>query len=218
MKEKNQTLSTMIDKSNVEAVNQANKERDDALNDKKLAIADCERQIAQIRAETDKEIEKSNEAVKDAIRAKNKAINDLDDKTRLYIGMLSLILIIIALKSNWFISDIKDFIVIPFIVIKDAIISYIDWITAPYVFIVFKILSVIGILGALLIIFCVVWCIALSYKEDFDNRHLVIAVVSFAALCVFGDMIKNVININMILVFIIIQILMMFLLKYLDSK
>ena len=85
MKEKNQTLSTMIDKSNVEAVNQANKERDDALNDKKLVIADCERQIAQIRAETDKEIEKSNEAVKDAIRAKNKAINDLDDKTRLYI-------------------------------------------------------------------------------------------------------------------------------------
>lgn len=49
-----------------------------------------------------------------------------------------------------------------------------------------------------------------TYKDTYDNRHLITAVITFAILCTFGDNIKMIININLILIYLMIQIIGMY--------
>lgn len=220
MKSENTTLTTLVDESNVMAVERANRERDEAIREKKKIIEKTENKIKEIKSNADKRIKESEYLKNKALEEKEKANNELAFRTALYIGMLGIILLIIALKSKWFISDIKDVVIIPFNTIKNGLFNYISWLTSfiEWYDIVIRIITIICIIAMIITIICIIWYICVTFKEEHDNRHLIIAVISFAILCTFGDNIKAIININLVAIYLFIQIIALFVVKYLDER
>lgn len=156
-----------------------------------------------------------------AINDKDMAIENFKRTTALYIGMLGIVLFIIALRSGWFISDLIDCIKVPFITIKGALLTYISWMTSSFDMwweVALRIVSAIGIISLIVVIIGGIWYLISTYRDEYDNRHLIIAVISFAILCVFGDMIKTVIDINLIPIYLVIQIIGMFCCQYFDKN
>lgn len=220
MQNENTTLSTLVDESNVMAVERANRERDEAIREKKKIIEKTENKIKEIKSNADKQIKESEYQKNKALEEKEKANDKLAFRTALYIGMLGIVLFIVALKSKWFIRDVKDVVIIPFNAIKDGLFNYISWLTSfiEWYDVVIRIITGICIIAMVITIICIIWYICTTFKEEHDNRHLIIAVISFAILCTFGDNIKDIININLIPIYLLFQIIALFVIKYLDER
>lgn len=211
----------LVDKSNVQAVEKANKDRDKAIKDKDDAIKQAKIDIKIANVDANKKINEANCEKNKAIEQRDEANEKLQRATILYIGILGIVLLIISLKTKWFISDLIDCILIPFSFIKSSFLSYLSWITSSFIAwweIALRIASALGIIALIIGIIALIRYLISTYKDEYDNRHLIIAVISFAVLCTFGDNIKMIININLILIYIIFQIIGMFVIKFYIDK
>ena len=212
----NAKLKTMVDQSSVDAVNNANAER-------KLAICDRDKGIkeAQSKAihETYEAHEKQRNAEKDAKESKEL----LERRSFLYCGMLFFTLLCQGIMNPQVRTDFAEFFSVQAHALYDSFTSYISWLIELssrmenyWAWIIRIGLSALLILSIFL---CGVGLSALykKYKKRWCTLSLKVLVGSIAIISVFGEPIRTVIHINLILLFLLVQIGYLAVLWYFDG-
>ncbi len=147
------------------------------------------------------------------------------------IALISLLFVFICclIKNKILLYELWDFIRTPTIWIKDKFILYINWMKMPYYTDsnipipfsngwawTFRIITPILILAIVLGIVLGLFFIIRYYKKRWCNLSMKVVIGSLAILTIFGDIIRQYIPINLILLFLIIQILYLLILKFFD--
>lgn len=209
-------LRTMVDKSSVDAVDTARRERDQAIRDKNDGIRAAQSQTAH-------ETYEAHQKQKEAERQAKKAKQTLKERSFLYMGLLAFTLFCIGIMNAQVVSDFIDFLVIPAIGIYESACEYTDWLIhlsdkidiawAWVVRIILTLLIIAIILGFVYAIVSLVkW-----YKERWCTLSIKTMVITLAIITIFGEPIRGYISINLILLFFLIQIAYLFALWYFDG-
>lgn len=160
---------------------------------------------------------------KDAERKAKEATKTLEKRSFLYMGLLAFTLLCVGIMNNQVASDFIDFFKIPAFGIYEASSDYIDWFISLSDKMDIAWAWVVRILLTFLIISIIVGigigisAIAKCYKTRWCTLSLKIMVVTLAIITVFGEPIRGAVSINLILLFILIQIAYLFVLWYFDG-
>ena len=206
----------MVDKSSVEAVDSARRERDQAIKDKKDGIMAAQSQATH-------EIYEAHQKQKEAEQKIKKATETLKERSFLYMGLLAFTLLCIGIMNVQVVSDFIDFFVVPVTGIYKYACDYTSWLIglsdkmdvawAWVVRILLTLLIIVIVLGILIgIVSIVKW-----YKKRWCTLSLKTMVITLAIINVFGEPIREIISINLILLFFLIQITYLFALWYFDG-
>ncbi len=184
-----------VDMSNVKAVL-------DAQAAKEAAEQKAAKNIAEYKRTADKK-------VSEAVRAKNTAIKNADNKAQNSVknqniaqGALLVTLLCCLIKHPTFVIDMWDFVYTPAM-----------WIWS----------SMDGFLSAILTLICLagagygVYRIWLYYRKRWCSLSQRVLFASLAIVIIFGDGIRKYIDINLVTLFMIIQVLFLWVLVYLDG-
>ena len=206
----------MVDKSSVEAVDRARAERDQAIRDKEKGIKAAQSQATH-------ETYEAYQKQKDAERKAKKAIDTLKERSFLYMGLLAFTLFCVGVMNSQVVSDFLNFFKVPAIGIYTMTSDYTDWLISLSDKLEIGWAWVARILLTLLIIgacFGVIVCIGSLwkwYKSRWCTLSLKVMVVTLAIITVFGEPIRSIISINLILLFFLVQIANLFVLWYFDG-
>lgn len=216
IQDQNSKLKEMVSKSSVEAVDRARAERDQAIRDKDKGI-----KAAQSKAFH--EIYEAEQKQKKAEDKAKKAVATLKERSFLYMGLLAFTLFCVGVMNSQVVSDFLDFFSVPAIGIYNIASDYTDWLISLSDKLEIGWAWVVGILLTLLIIgacFGVIVCIGSLwkwYKSRWCTLSLKTMVVTLAIITVFGEPIRSIISINLILLFFLVQIAYLFVLWYFDG-
>lgn len=206
----------MVDKSSVEAVDRARAERDQAIREKKEGI-----RVAQSQATH--EIHEAQQKQKDAEQQAKKAVATLKERSFLYMGLLAFILLCVGVMNTQVVSDFLDFFKVPAIGIYNMASDYTDWlislsskIEVGWAWAVRILLTLLIIAGCFGIIVCL-FSLWKWYKSRWCTLSLKVMVVTLAIITAFGEPIRSIISINLILLFFLVQIAYLFVLWYFDG-
>ena len=206
----------MVDKSSVEAVDSARRERDQAIKDKKDGI-----RVAQSQATH--EIHEAHRKQKEAEQKAKVATETLKERSFLYIGLLAFTLLCIGIMNAQVVSDFINFFVVPVTGIYKYACDYFSWLIGlsgkmdvAWAWVVRILLTLLFIA---LICYAVMGFVSLFkwYKHRWCTLSLKTMVVTIAIITVFGEPIRKVIRINLILLFFLVQICYLFTLWYFDG-
>ena len=215
-RDQNAKLMDMVDKSSVEAVDRARAERDQAIRDKEKGIKAAQSQATH-------ETYEAYQKQKDAERKAKKAIDTLKERSFLYMGLLAFTLFCVGVMNSQVVSDFLNFFKVPAIGIYNMASDYTDWLISLSDKLEIGWAWVARILLTLLIIgacFGVIVCIGSLwkwYKSRWCTLSLKVMVVTLAIITVFGEPIRSIISINLILLFFLVQIANLFVLWYFDG-
>lgn len=206
----------MVIKSSVDAVNKANAEREQAIRDKNAGIK-------AVQSKASHEVYEAHQKQKEAENKASSAIKTLETRSFLYIGLLAYTLLGVAIMNPQVVSDFLDFFKIPAVGIYNALNDYINWLInlsksmeAVWAWVIRILLSLIII--ALCVRIVVGVCHLITwYKSRWCTLSLKVMVITLAIISVFGEPIRTVIPINLILLFFISQLLYLFVLVYFDG-
>jgi hypothetical protein len=216
-------LKKQIDKSSVDAVNKANRERDKAINDKYNRIKEIQATERQKVYEADRK-QRLAEAERDEANAM------LKKRSFLYFSLLAIVLFIISLRNKQFLSDFKNLFKIPAIYLFKHACKYMAWLKYPtysngnkiiafndYWAWILRILTVLVMITAICgVIYSIILLIKI-YCRRWCTLSIKVLVISYSALIVFGDIIRLVIPINLLLLIILSQVIYLFVLWYFDG-
>ena len=215
-RDQNAKLRDMVDKSSVEAVETARREREKAIREKKEGI-----RVAQSKATH--EIHEAQQKQKEAEYKAKKAIQTLKERSYLYMGLLAFSLICLGIMNTQVVSDFISFFTTPALEIYNAICDYTDWLISLSNKMELGWAWAIRILLTLLFI-ALICCAVMGliglfkwYKQRWCTLSLKTMVVTIAIITVFGEPIRKVISINLILLFFLVQICYLFTLWYFDG-
>ena len=215
-RDQNAKLRDMVDKSSVEAVDSARRERDQAIKDKKDGIRAAQSQATH-------EIYEAHQKQKEAEQKAKKATETLKERSFLYMGLLAFTILCIGIMNAQVVSDFIDFFVVPVTGTYKYACDYISWLIGlsdkmdvVWAWVVRILLTLVIIAVVLVIVFGIVF-IANWYKKRWCTLSLKTMVVTLAIITVFGEPIRGIISINLILLFILIQIAYLFVLWYFDG-
>ena len=206
----------MVNKSSVEAVDTARRERDKAIEDKKKGIKAA-------RLQATHETYEAHQKQKAAEQKAKKAIDALKERSFLYMGLLAFTLLCVAITNNQVVSDFLNFFKVPAVGIYNMLSDYIEWLIGLSDKLEIGWAWVVRILLTLLIIsVCFgitvgLFSIGKWYKSRWCTLSLKVMVVTLAIITVFGEPIRSVLSINLILLFFLIQIGYLFVLWYFDG-
>ena len=206
----------MVDKSSVEAVDRARAERDQALRDKEKGIKDAQSKAYH-------EIFDAEQKQKKAEKKAKEAKATLEARSFLYMGLLAFTLLCVGVMNSQVVSDFLDFFKVPSIGIYNMASDYIEWlISLPdkleigWAWVV-RVLLTLLILGACFGIVICLFSLWKWYRSRWCTLSLKVMVVTFAIITVFGEPIRSIISINLILIFFLVQIAYLFVLWYFDG-
>lgn len=208
----NAKLNNMVDKSSVEAVDRARAERDQTIRDKDNSIKAAQSQVAQAHQ---KQKEAENEA--------SNAANTLKRNSFLYIGLLAFTLLCQCIINPQVVADFINFFKVPVVSAFSCMIEYIEWLIDLSNKIYLWLAWVLRILLTLIIIAIIIGIIMIIihlidwYKKRWCTLSLKVAVCTISIISVFGVNIRRFLPINLILLFIIVQVCYLFVLLYFDK-
>ena len=212
----NAKLNDMIDKSSVEAVDNALAERDRALYDMKKGIRDA-------KAQASHDIYETHKYQKEAEKKAADAVNKLNTNSFLYIGLLAFTLLCQCIMNRQVVIDFIDFFKVPTIGLYSSLCVYIDWLISLSNKMDLWLAWVIRISLTLVIITITVGIVRVGiyfiewYKKRWCTLSLKVAVCTIGIIAVFGMPIRRFLPINLILLFFIIQVCYLFVLWYFDG-
>ena len=206
----------MVDKSSVEAVDRARAERDQALRDKDKGIKAAKSQASH-------ETYEAHQKQKDAEQQAKKAVSTLKERSFLYMGLLAFTLLCVGVMNTQVVSDLLDFFKVPSVGIYNMASDYIEWLISlsdklelGWAWVV-RILLTLLILGACFGIVVCLFSLCKWYRSRWCTLSLKVMVVTLAIITVFGEPIRSIISINLILLFFLVQIAYLFVLRYFDG-
>lgn len=206
----------MVDKSSVDAVDRARAERDQALRDKDKGIKAAQSQASH-------ETYEAHQKQKDAEQQAKKAVATLKERSFLYMGLLAFTLLCVGVMNTQVVSDFLDFFKVPSVGIYNMASDYIEWLISlsdkleiGWAWVV-RILLTLIILGACFGIIICLFSLWKWYKVRWCTLSLKTMVVTISIITVFGEPIKRVFSINLILLFFLVQICYLFTLWYFDA-
>lgn len=212
----NADLKTKVNQSSVDAVNKANSERKQAIRDRDKGIKEAQSKAIH---DTYEAHEKQREAEKVAKKSKEL----LERRSFLYCGMLFFTLFCQAIINPQVRTDFVDFFSVPAQALYDSFTSYISWLielsTRMEIYWAWIIRIGLSALLILSLFLCGVGIAALykKYKERWCTLSLKVLVGSIAVISVFGEPIRTVVHINLILLFLLAQIGYLGVLWYFDG-
>lgn len=206
----------MVDKSSVQAVEKARNERDQAIRDKKEFIRAVQSQANHDVYEARQKQEKAEMNLKITLQT-------LKSRCFLYIGLLAFTLICIGIMNPQVSADFVNFFTTPFIGLYNLVCSYTNWlinlshkIELGWAWVV-RILLTIFLISLVCYVIKVIICIIKWYKNRWCTLSLKTMVITLAIIIVFGESIRKVISINLILLFFLVQLCYLFVLWYFDG-
>ena len=215
-RDQNSKLRELVDKSSVEAVDTAKRERDQAIKDKKDGIRAAQSQAAH-------ETYEAHQKQKDAERKAKKATDTLKERSFLYMGLLAFTLLCVGVMNSQVFSDFLDFFKVPAISLCGMVSDYIEWLISlsdkleiGWAWVV-RILLTLLLIGGCFGISVGLFSIGKWYKSRWCTLSLKVMVVTLAIITVFGEPIRSVMSINLILLFFLVQIAYLFVLWYFDG-
>lgn len=206
----------MVDKSSVDAVDRARAERDQAIRDKEKGIKAAQSQASH-------ETYEAHQKQKDAERKAKKAIDTLKERSFLYMWLLAFTLLCVGVMDSQVVSDFLDFFKVPAIGIYNMASDYIEWLISlsdkleiGWAWVV-RVLLTLLILGACFGIIICLFSLWKWYRSRWCTLSLKVMVVTLAIITVFGEPIRSIVSINLILLFFLVQIAYLFVLWYFDG-
>lgn len=216
IRDQNSKLRDMVDKSSVEAVDRARAERDQAIRDK-------EKGIEAAQSQSTHETYEAHQKQKDAERKAKKAMDTLKERSFLYMGLLAFTLLCVGVMNSQVVSDFLDFFKVPSVDIYNMASDYIEWLISlsdkleiGWAWVV-RILLTLIILGACFGAIICLFSLWKWYKSRWCTLSLKVMVVTLAIITVFGEPIRSIVSINLILLFFLVQIAYLFVLWYFDG-
>ena len=216
IRDQNSKLRDMVDKSSVEAVDRARAERDQAIRDKEKGIEAAQSQATH-------ETYEAHQKQKDAERKAKKAMDTLKERSFLYMGLLAFTLLCVGVMNSQVVSDFLDFFKVPSVDIYNMASDYIEWLISlsdkleiGWAWVV-RILLTLIILGACFGAIICLFSLWKWYKSRWCTLSLKVMVVTLAIITVFGEPIRSIVSINLILLFFLVQIAYLFVLWYFDG-
>lgn len=212
----NAKLQMMVDKSSVEAVDKANVERDQAIRERNEGIKAAELEASR----------KINNAYTMQLKAESEAKeakSNLKNKAFLYFGLLSFTLLCCSVMNPQVRVDFVDFFVTVTTYLWDFFSACFDWLVSLsgemewYWAWLIRIIISLLVFGNLFGIGAVAVAICKKYKQRWCTLSLKVLVVTIAIISVFGEPIRKVLPINLILLFLLLQIGYLFALWFFDG-
>ena len=206
----------MVNKSSVEAVDHARAERDQAIRDKKKGIQDAQ-------SHANHEVYEAHQKQKEAERKAQTAITTLKEKSFLYMGLLAFTLLCVGIMNSQAVSDFLDFFTVPAVSIYTMASDYTDWLIGlsdkleigwTWVIRIFLTLLILSVCFGLIVGLFSLWK---WYKSRWCTLSLKVMVITMAIITVFGEPIRSIISINLILLFFLVQIVYLLVLWYFDG-
>ncbi|WP_368076732.1 DUF6040 family protein [Eubacterium sp. AF15-50] len=219
LEDENAKLKLLVNKSNVSAVDKAIDERNNAISE-----------MQKLNNKYKREIRKAERTTHLAEKQMLEANNMLKRKSFLYWFLLAFILICSCIKSKQFLEDVKYLFSNTQHFAINIWNTFSKWIVKPSYhnskdnLVYFEgnttwIVRIIAVLFALAImtLLSFIICKLCYYKQRWCTLSLKVFVISLTIIFVFGDNIRNLIPLNLICVFLIIQVLYLGILKYMDG-
>lgn len=215
-RDQNSKLKELVSKSSVEAVDTARAERDQAIRDKKEGIRAAESKAFH---ETYAAEQKQKKAEDEAKEAKD----TLERRSFLYFGLLTFTLLCQAIMNSQVVSDFLDFFKVPALDIYDFVCEYANWLIGlsdqmeiGWAWVVRIFLTLL--IGAVVfgVGFGIVALIKV-YNERWCTLSLKVVVITIAIITVFGKQIRSFVSINLILLFLLVQVGYLISLWYFDG-
>ena len=210
VRDRNSKLQIQVNKSSVEAVEQAQQKQEEAEKHARQA----EYQVEREKKRADVEIQ----------RARRKAKTEIDDmKEKQFFwdwGYLTMIFFCI-LQNGAFQRDLLKLIVIPINWCKEYIawIERLEYISSSAGEMLFKgLFSMIMIAAGLFGSVCLVWAGVEQYKKIWDDLYKMVLIASISFVAVLGNLIREYLPLNLILVILLINVGTILLRVYLKEK
>ncbi len=216
-----------VDMSNVEAV-------EAALTAKKAAERKAEKDIAAYRASADRKISNTENASKEAIRQSKDKVKTAEKNTPIAQGSLLFTLLCCLFVHPVIIDDILSFITVPVLWAWDKVNEYAIWFEEPYhsemvgggekfyaystgMAWLLRILSFILLLACFAGTSYALYELWEYYRKRWCTLSLRVLLASLASIIVFGEIIRKYVSINLVLLFVIMQLIYLGILVYLDG-
>lgn len=223
----NAELERKVNMSNVEAVQAAQAAQKNAEQKANQTISAC-------KAEARGKVYTATLEKKSAIKEAKKRVQKAEKSQRTAWGFFFLTLCSILIVHPACLLDMEDFICTLSIWIWNTLTTYTGWLQRPYFTKIvgtiektcpfstrwawiLRILSLIGLPVCIFCFFYGVYGICHYYKQRWCKLSMKVLLSSIIIIIVFAEEIRKYIEINLILIFIIIQVVYLFILRYLDK-
>lgn len=220
-------LKRQVNISNVEAVESARAAQ-------KAAERKAEKDISDYKKNADKKVAEAVNDKNAAIRKAKGAVKSAKKNQSIAWGSLLITLLCCMIAYQTFLWDVWYFISTPATWLWDKLSDYTAWLGKPYYTKTLdgiekkyafttgwawtlRILTIILILACIAGICFGIYRLVMYYKKRWCNLSLKVLLASLAAIIVFGEGIRRYMNINLVLLFIIIQVVYLGVLIYFDG-
>jgi lysylphosphatidylglycerol synthetase-like protein (DUF2156 family) len=217
-------LKTLVNKSSIKAVDRANAERNDA-----ICVANAKVREAQI--EKDSAIRDRDKIKKESEEKVISTRSELKQKTVIMYGLLIITYLLYGFRNNQLISDFINFFRVPFLYLYKEGAVFIGWLQVPTYTVsnvkvayaigwawFFRIASVLGVVALVILLGIILLSILRAYKSIWCNLSLKVLSLSLAVITTFGDIIKGWLSINLVLLFLISQVIYIIIWIYISCK
>jgi hypothetical protein len=212
----NSKLRELVDKSNVDAVNKA-------IAEKNKAKQEAAELVKQTKSKCLHDTYKAGQKEKSATERANKAEEELKYKTFLAFGLLAFTLICVGIKNEQVRMDFFNFFKVPISNFCSATSDYVIWLInlsdkmgIGWAWLLRIILTLL-ILAGIFICGCGLFAIIKIYQDRWCTLSLKVMVGELAIITVFGEVIRELLPINLILLFFLLQIFHLLVLWYFDG-
>ena len=200
----------------------------------KAAERKAERDIADYKKSADKKVSDAISDKDTAIKKAKAAVKSAKKNQSIAWGSLLVTLICCMVAYKTFVWDIWYFISVPITWACDKLSIYTTWLEKPYYSKtvggveklyafstgwawVLRVLTIILILAFIAGVCYGIYRLFMYYRKRWCNLSLKVLLASLAAIIVFGEGIRKYVSINLVLLFIIIQVVYLIVLIYFDG-
>jgi cation transport ATPase len=192
----NSKLEAMVDKSSVEAVEKAQKEKESAMKKAEQEIADASFREKKARRDAKQEVERIKKTTQKKVR---KA-----EDTATICFMAAFVSMILALARNEvLILDVISAVTMPFQLLTELI----ECLISPDETWFSRIAVIIMVLIAVVIVFLLIYWFIEEYRKQWNYFSVYILAITMAVLVTVGDMIRSVLPVNLVVLFVIVIVI-----------
>lgn len=224
IRDQNTKLLLMVNKSSIEAVDRANAERNDA-------ICDANAKVKEVQIEKDSAIRDRDKINKESEAKVISTRSELKQKTVIMYELLIVTYLLYGFRNNQLIADFINFFKVPLLYLYKEEAVFIGWLQVPTYTVnnvkfayaiewawLLRIASVLGVVALVILLGIILLSILRAYKSIWCNLSLKVLSLSLAVITTFGDIIKGWLSINLVLLFLISQVIYIIIWIYISCK
>ena len=203
-------MQIQVNKSSVEAVEQAQQKQEEA-----------EKQARQAENQAEREKKRADVEIQRARRKAKAEIDDMKEKQFFWDWGYLTVIFFSLLQNGAFQRDVLKLIMIPINWCKEYIawIERLEYISSTSGEMFFKgIFSMLMIAAGLFGSICLVWAGVEQYKKIWDDLYKMVLIASISCVAVLGNLIREYLPMNLILVVLFINVGTILLRVYLENK